>query len=199
MASNVEIANRALTKVGTNRIISLDDDTTEGRTVKSMFAIVRDAELRKYNWRFSIKRAQLAALVSAPAFGFAYQYRLPADYLKVIEVGDFYPGGDLTDYVGADTSEYAVEGGLILTDYPAPLNLRYVSRVEDPSLFDSLFVEAFACKLAMEIAEPLTQSSTKRELARNEYRDAIADAVRNNAIEKPPVKVADDTWILARL
>ena len=199
MASNVEIANRALTKIGSKRIIALSDNTKEGREVNSMFAILRDAELRKFNWRFSIKRAQLAAQASAPAFGFAYQYRAPADCLKILEVGDYYPGARLDDYIGTDTSEYAYENGLILTDYAAPLNLRYIARIEDPTLFDALFVEAFACKLAMELAEPITQSSTKRELATREYTTAIRDAVRNNAIEKPPVKVPDDTWMLARL
>lgn len=199
MASNVEIANRALTKLGARRVISLDDDTKEGREVKSMFTTVRDAELRKFNWRFSIKRNALAALVDAPAFGYAYQYRLPSDYLRALQVGDWYPGADQTDYVGADTSEYQIENGLILTDYVAPLKLRYVARIEDPSLFDALFVESFACKLAMELAEPLTQSATKRDQARGEYKDAIADAVRCNAIEAPPNKIADDTWILTRL
>lgn len=199
MASNVEIANRALTKIGAKRIIALTDNTKEAREVNSMFSIVRDAELRKYNWRFSIKRAALAAHADTPVFGFSYQYRTPADCLKILEVGDYYPGADLTDYVGSDTSAYAYENGFILTDYAAPLNLRYVARIEDPTMFDALFVEAFACKLAMELAEPITQSTSKRELATREYRDAIRDAVRNNSIEKPPVKVADDTWILARL
>lgn len=199
MASNVEIANRALTKIGAKRLIALSDNTPDGRAVASMFTIVRDAELRAHTWRFSVKRAQLAALAAAPEFGFAYQYRQPADCLKIIEVGDFYPGADLTDYVNADTSPYAFEGGLILTDYAAPLKLRYVARIEDPTLFDALFVESFACKLAMELAEPLTQSSTKRELAQREYASAIKEAARASAIEKPPTKLADDTFILARL
>lgn len=198
MASNVEIANRALTKIGANRIIALTDDNKEGREVNSMFSIVRDAELRAHSWRFSIKRAQLAALSTAPEFGYAYQYRPPSDCLKILEVGDYYPGADLTDYVGTDTSEYAYENGVILTDYAAPLKLRYVARVEDPTLFDSLFVEALACRLAMELAEPITQSSTKRDLASREYQQAIKEAVRATSIEKPPTKVADDTFILAR-
>lgn len=199
MASNVEIANRALTKIGAKRIISLDDNTKEGREVKSMFVIVRDAELRAHNWRFSIKRASVAAQADAPAFGFQRQFRPPADCLKLLDVGDYYPAADVTDYVGADTSEYAIENGFILTDYAAPLKLRYVARIEDPTLFDSLFVEAFACRLAMELAEPITQSTTKRELAQREYKMAMDSAVRANAIEKPPVKLADDTWIMARL
>lgn len=199
MTSNVEIANRALTKIGANRIISLEDNTKEGREVKSMFTILRDAELRKFNWRFAIKRASLAALVDAPAFGYARQFRLPADYIKALQIGDWFPGPDMTDYIGADTTPYQIENGVILTDDAAPLSLRYVARIEDPTLFDPLFVEAFACKLAMELAEPITQSSTKRDQARGEYKDAIAEAVRANSIEAPPAKVADDTWIMARL
>lgn len=199
MASNVEIANRALTKIGSKRIVALTDNTKEAREINSMFSIVRDAELRKFNWRFSIKRAALAAHADTPTFGFSYQYRTPADCLKILDVGDYYPGAELTDYVNADDSAYAYENGFILTDYVAPLNLRYVARIEDPTMFDALFVESFACKLAMETAEPITQSSTKRELATREYADSIREAVRNNAIEKPPVKVADDTWILSRL
>lgn len=199
MASNVEIANRALTKVGARRLISLDDNTEGGRTVNSMFTIVRDAELREHSWRFSIKRVQQAAQVTTPVFGYAFQYRVPSDSLKLLEVGQFYPGADLTDYVGTDTSPYAVENGFILTDYPAPLPIRYVARIEDPSLFDALFVEAFACRLAMELAEPLTQSGQKRQLAAEEYKLAVSAAITANAIEKPPVKIADDTWIMARL
>lgn len=199
MASNVDIANRALTKLGEGRLISLGDDTKAGREVNSMFHIVRDAELRAHNWRFAIKRARLAALVAAPEFGYTYQYRPPADCLRILEVGDVYPGADLSDYVGMPSSEYAYEGGLILTNIAAPLKLRYIARIEDPTLYDALFVEAFACKLAMELAEPLTQSSTKRELAQREYDRAIALAVKANSIELPPVKAADDTWVLARL
>lgn len=199
MASNVEIANRALTKIGTNRIISLDDNTKEAREVKSMFAIVRDAELRAHNWHFTIKRTSLPAHADVPAFGFARQFRLPADNIKALQIGEFYPGVDLSDYVNGDNAEYRIENGFILTDYPAPLKYRYVARIEDPSLFDALFVEAFSCKLAMELAEPITQSSTKREQASNEYKFAIREAVRANAIETPPTRVADDTWTLARL
>lgn len=198
MASNVEIANRALTKIGSTRIVALSDNTKTGREVNSMFDIVRDAELRAHDWRFSIKRAQLAEHADAPAFQFARKFRLPADCLKILMVGDQYPGVDLSDYVTGDTSDYAVENGFILADYVAPLNLRYVARIEDPSLFDALFIESFACKLAAELAEPLTQSSTKRELAARDYEQAIRQAVASNSIEKPPVKVADDTWILAR-
>lgn len=199
MASAIEIANRALTKLGERRILAFTDDTKQARDVNSMFAVVRDAELRSSRWRFALARAQLPALATAPAFGFERQFQLPNDCLKVLDVGTFSPGVDLSDYVQADNSDYAVEGNVILSNLAAPLNLRYVKQVTDPTLFDSLFVEAFACRLAAELAETLTESGSKKETAWREYDRAKMEAVRANSIERPPHKIADDTWMLSRV
>ncbi len=198
MASNVEIVNRALTKLGESRILSLTDDTKAARDANSLFAIVRDAELRAARWRFAIKRQILPQLVDPPAFGYDRQFQLPVDCLKVLDVGDFYPGADTTDYVVSDTSEYAIEGNVILTNLAAPLRLRYIARTDNPTLFDATFVEVLACKLAVELAESLTDSGSKREQAWREYQLAMQAAQRANAIERPPLKTADDTWIITR-
>lgn len=199
MASAIEIANRALTKLGERRILAFTDDTKQARDVNSMFAIVRDAELRSSRWRFALSRAQLPALSAAPAFGYVRQFQLPNDCLKVLDVGTFFPGADTSDYVHTDNSDYAVEGNAILTNLEAPLNLRYVKQVTDPTLFDALFVEAFACRLAAELAETLSESGSKREMAWREYDRAKSEAIRGNAIERPPHKLADDTWMLSRV
>lgn len=199
MASAIEIANRALTKLGERRILAFTDDTKQARDVNSMFAVVRDAELRSSRWRFALARAQLPALSTAPAFGYERQFQLPNDCLKVLEVGFYSPGVDLSDYVQTDNSDYAVEGSVILSNLEAPLNLRYVKQVTDPTLFDALFVEAFACRLAAELAEPLTESGSKKETAWREYDRAKSEAIRANSIERPPHKAADDTWMLSRV
>lgn len=198
--SNVSIANAALSKIGASRIMSLDDNRKEAREVNASFERVRDSEIRARLWRFSIKRAELAAQSDAPAFGYDYAYRIPADCLKIIAVGDFLVGAYLSDYVGGeDGAPFALENGLILSNDVAPLNLRYVAQITNPTQFDSCFVELFACKLAMEICEAITQSSQKRQLAFEEYKLALRNAVKSNAIENPPVKAADDSWMLARL
>lgn len=199
MASAVDIANRALTKLGERRILAFTDDTKQARSMNSMFAIVRDAELRAARWRFSIKRASLPALVTPPAFGYVRQFQLPADCLKLLEAGDKYPGVDLSDYVQTDNSDFAVEGNAVLTNLEAPLLIRYVSQVTDPTLFDACFVEALACRLAFEAAEELTDSTSKKESAGRAYEMAMNAAHKANAIERPPQKMADDTWMIARL
>lgn len=203
MASNVDIANRALTMLGASRIISFDDNRKEAREVNAVFEQVRDEELRRYNWNFAIRRAQLAALATAPPFGFSLQFRLPADYLRVLQVGDYFPPVNLSPSIQADDSPYMIEndgaGPVIMTDMAAPLNLRYIAKVADPTVYDPLFVGAFAAKLALEIAESLSASSNKVSAASAKYREALVDAVRCNAIEKPPVRQADDTWIISRM
>lgn len=199
MASKVDICNRALTKLGAQRILSLSDDLKPARECNSAFDIVRDAELRNHTWSFSKTRASLAALAAAPAWGFSRQFQLPNDCLRVVRVGEYYPGPVLDDYVNSNTADYAIEGRRILTDYDAPLKILYIARVTDATQYDSAFIEALACRLAMELAEPLTQSNTKRELAQSEYRSALLDAVRANAIELPPEQTQDDAWNLARL
>jgi len=199
MASQVEIANRALTKIGEARILSLTDDLEAARVVSSLWDIVRDAELRARNWNFSIARASLAALVATPAWGFALQYQLPADCLRVVQVDEFFPGPSMSDYRNRSEAQYQIEGRKILTDLAAPLKIRYVARIEDTGSWDAAFVEVFACKLAVEVCERLTQSNTKRDLAWNEYGEALKAAVRADAIENPPEPLPDDSWMLSRL
>lgn len=192
MASEVSIANRALTKLGADRILLLTDETQAARTIYSMFYDVRDAEIRRYTWKFSIKRTSLSALVSPPAWGYQYQYPLPSDYLGLVQVNEFYARPR------DRKAPWSVEGGNILTDFEAPLKLRYKSRVENPALYDPLFVEVFACKLAMEACETLTQSGSKYDVAAQGYKFALSEAARQDALENPPEEFAWGSFLDAR-
>lgn len=196
--SDIAIANRALTKLGVARIISFGDNNEQARALQSMYAMVRDSELRAYTWNFSIKRASLAALVDAPAFDWARQFQLPTDCLRLLWAGEFYPGPDLSDFNNGKFKEYEVEGRVIMSNLPAPLKIRYVAQITDPTFFDPLFGEALACKLAVELAESMTTSSTNRQLAWEEYKQAMLKALRADAIEAPSDPIADDTWMLSR-
>lgn len=199
MASQVDIANRALTKLGAARIISFGDDNKQARAVASMFDIVRDAELRSHIWSFTVRRTALAALVSTPDWGFQFEYQLPSDCLRILMVNDVYGGPDMSDYRNAPTADYSLEGNKILTDIGSPLKLRYISRVQDTTQWDSMFVEAMACRLAMEMAEDLTQSNAKRELAQAEYTAMLRSAIRASSIEQPAQDMPDNSWLMSRL
>jgi len=200
MTSQVAIINRALTKLGASRIVAITDPTKEAREMAATYDIVRDSELRANRWSFSIKRAQLAADITAPAFEYSHRFLLPTDYLRGLMIGELWPGLDLSDYrTGPYGQDWTIENGYILFNSAGPLNLRYIARVTDTSLWDASFVEAFACKLAWETCEAITQSSEKRQMAINEYKEALQVARRAGAIELPPQQIADDTWVIGRL
>jgi hypothetical protein len=188
-----QIANYALNKVGEDPILLLTDDTKRARILNRIFDQVRDAELRRTRWKFSLKRDQLLALVDKPNWGFAYRYPLPADFLGLVQVNDIY-----LRPMSKQTVPWAVEQGEILTNLPAPLKVRYISRITNPGLFDPLFVEVLACKLAMEIAEPLTQSETKRARAADEYKFALSEAKRQDAIETAADEFPWGSWLDSR-
>lgn len=199
MASVIQVANRALTKLGAARIISLDDNNKQARSITNCFEDLRDAELRAHRWQFAIKRASLPASVDAPAYGFENQFPLPSDFLRLDMIADQYPDTILDNYIGTETAEWAIEGNMILTSMSAPLKIRYGAQIIDPNEWDSLFREALACRIAADICEDLTQSDTKKQAAWAEYKMAINTAIRTGAIERPPQMPPDDNLIISRL
>lgn len=189
MSSVVDICNRALQKLGAERIISLTQDSVSARACNLAYEQVRDAELRAHVWNFAVKRAELAADATAPVYGYNYAYTLPSDCIRLLK----------NDYQEAFYSDkWKIEGRKIITDESAPLPIRYVYRVTDTTIFDTLFIEALSSKMAYEMCEELTQSNSKREGAAADYKTAIREARKINAFENPPAEQDTDTWISIR-
>lgn len=197
MSSETDIANRALTKLGDQRILALTDDTNTGRTMNALFTQVRDAEIQRYRWKFALRRAQISALAEAPAFGYLYQYRLPSNYLALVQVGDIY----IRPFC-KERAPWSVEGDdggkLLLTDLVAPLSIRYSARVTNAGLFDPLFVNVLASALALDACETITQSSSKKKDIGDQYMRDLSEAVRCDAIENPPDELPWGTWLESR-
>jgi len=203
MASQVEICNRALTKIGGKRITSMGDASVAARAMTALWDTVRRAELRKRFWSFALTRDTLPASSTTPPWGFANAFPLPANFLRLFQVNDEYAVPSLTDYRQADDSAWAIEQQddiqVVLTDFSAPLKIRYVQDVTNPGAFDALFVEALASKLGYEACYEITQSNQRQEACAKDYSTAVAEAAKTNAIEKPPSGFPDDSWVLGRL
>lgn len=189
MSSEVEICNRALQKLGALRISALTDDNDSARACNLAYGPCRDDELRAHPWSFAIARQSLAADATAPAFGRANAFQLPSDCLRLLPP---YPEDNEWNL------DWLVEGRKVYTDDDAPLKVRYIKLETDPNVFDSTFREALAARLAMELCEPITQSNTKWDRAEADYRRAIRQARRVNAIEGPSDEPPTDPWITVR-
>jgi len=202
VASQVDIANLCCSILGKPSIASLADNSNAARVITIEYDLIRRAILRgRAVWKFSIKRASLPVLSTAPISGpYTQQYEMPSDCLRVLLAGDTYPGLDLSDYrLGPDDSGYLIEGRNILSDYGAPLSLRYVSDVTDTTQFDPWFVVYFASRLAWTCCERLTGSDAKQEAAGKRMLEAMSQATLTNAIEGPAERQVDDTWTSARM
>lgn len=189
MASEVEICNRALQKLGARRIVDLTEDTVNGRACNSAYKVLRDRELRKHPWNFAITRVQLAADSTAPIFERARAFTLPSDFIRLLP---------LDPETILNSEDRQIEGKKIITDESSPLNVRYVYRITDPNEMDVLFRESLSMRIAYELAEELTQSNTKKDEAKFSYDEAIADAKKTNAIERVALVPPEDTWVTKR-
>jgi len=192
MASTIEIWNRALTMLGSSRVLSENDDVKAAQTLSAVYPLTRQIELQAHPWVFAMARAELPALSSAPAFGWARAFQLPADCLRIAQIGEHWA------LYAPDITLFELEGRTVLCDESSPLRIRYVRDIENAGLFTPLFCEALACRLAATVAEDLTQSLSKREAAEASYKMAITVARRANAIQLPPQPTTDGTWMLAQ-
>lgn len=188
--SETSICNLALQKLGAARIVDLDEDSDNARACDASYEAVRDQVLRGNKWRFALKRTTLAPSATEPDFFYENAFVLPADCLRPI----FPPRLDLDWKVENHEGDLA-----ILTNDGDTLELRYLAKITDTTLYDPLFVDALACKLAWQLCETITQSTSKKDSLMNEYAFAIREAKRINAIEIGHLIQPIDEWVSGRL
>lgn len=186
MASKTDIANRALSKLGEQRVSNVDTDNSKAaKVIRYMFDIVRDEMIAKYPWNFAIERAQIAKDSASPAWGFDNRYALPVDFLSLLEI--------------KGKPKYKIEGRYIVTNDNSPIFIRYIKRVVNTGDFDPVFVETFSSRLAYEGCEEITQSNTKKEALWQELQMNIKDAYASDAIQELPEDLEPDEWLIARV
>lgn len=172
--SQTRTINKALALLGSaDRIANITDGTPAASTALALWEDARDSVLAAHPWHFAKRRAQLAADATAPEFGWTYRYLLPPDCLRWLP-----PGIRDEDYFAGE-----IEDRYILSDQVAPLNIRYIARIEDMLAWSTGFIEALACKLAWEMAEPITGGlEGVADRMRSKYETAIGEAAKQNGM-----------------
>lgn len=198
MASQNEIANHALDLLGETSITDINDSVERAERLLGAWEATRDRSLRSHIWSFSLERVSLAADASAPEWGFDYQYTLDGDVVRVVQVNDYWPPAVLSDYVNSDTAPFRIEARKILTDYAAPLKVRWAVNSIDVGQWDACFAVVMACNLADRISTRATGSETIKARIKEERRQALLEALRANALEQPPTMINDGSWIASR-
>ena len=190
--SPVDAVNRALLKLGADRIESLDDDGEDAQAAKVAYETVRDAVTAAAAWRFAMRRALLSTVGPVPAFDYTRSLQLPADCLRVVGVG--------RDVDDLRISGAVVEGRYILDNGTDPLKVRYLGRVTDLNQWHPLAIESLVLAIAQELCEKITGTRTMTEMLERSAAAKLVEARMIDAIEAPARALTDSAdWLVARL
>lgn len=170
MATDISICSNALLKLGAPPIHSFQDQTQTSGICANIWPGVRDAVLRAHPWNCATKRVILAPETATPAWGYAHQFVIPADCLRIMEI--------------EDSVDYRIESGRILSDETA-INLKYIWRNTDPVTYDPALVDAMTQRMTAELAYPLTRSDQRQVTETNKYTAMIREARFYDATEQP--------------
>jgi len=160
--AKIDIANRALVKLGAEPLTSLSEDNDRAVSFNQLYDAVREATLEAYPWRFALKRAQLAQGATDPTWGWASAFPLPADLLKV----------ESTDL---DSSPWTVERGELYSDR-SEMKIVYIFNVTDTNTFSPTYVEALSEHLASEMAIAVTGEANLKQFHWELYLAKIKEA-----------------------
>lgn len=188
MSSKIQIINFALRLIKQSPIIDLADQNERARVASDMYELTRQNIFEMCDWNCLRKRATLTKSTEPPAFGFDYQYILPADCLRVIgiqepDTGFFVPyfHGVFPDDMPRELT-YTVEGRMLLTNREEDVNILYISDVVDTTRYDSMLVNAFAYMLALNMAIPLSADSTLAGAIESKLNFFLKAAKAKNAL-----------------
>lgn len=165
MPSEVDLCNDALGQIGQSPITSLSDGSTNANYATTFYPNLRDSLLMNTNWTFNRKRVQLAQLPTPPLYEFAYQYQLPADFLKLVEyLGDAFNPNTANVLQLFDTNtdpsfeRYKVEGRTLLTN-DSIVFITYSKQITDPNFFSPLLYQCMTSWLAAKLASAINKDS----------------------------------------
>ena len=169
MASVVSICNSALNQLGAASITALTDNSKNARLCNERYETVRDAVFRSHPWNCLIKRQQLAQDAATPAYGFSYQFSLPSDCLRLLNL-DAY------------NSDHKVEGRKILCNEQS-IKIAYISQVTDPNEMDVLLRETISAGIAADLGYAITANLQVSKLMQEKYQYKLSEARHTDASE----------------
>lgn len=177
-----DICNMALAYIGRGQIVDIESDDEAARQCKRHYDNTRRLLLRQYEWSFARRQEKLVALTET-INGFAHSYMYPEKCIKaiaVVEEGKAYDPFRQHDFevlnVDNNTKCIATNIGNAFLDY--------IYDVTDADIFDQLFIEALARKLASNLVMALAGDHKMADAQYSMYQAALQEAKSLQAKER---------------
>jgi len=207
MASETDICNRALLRIGSNPIDSLDDVGKTADHCRLFYPLCRDMMLREFDFRFA--RAEQALVLTTDSFaGYSYAYQAPPDCLMALRVADTATAALLfsssepllpLEKPDFDVVSNKAKTAMSVLSNTANATLIYTAKITNPTLFDPLFANALSWYLASELALPLQGSISMQQNFYNMYLRAFNRAAARSGNEGSEAPSEDSPLARSRL
>lgn len=192
MASKTEIANLALSHLGTgNEINNLETEkSTEANVIRRFYDTALENTERDFPWSFLTAFADLALVEENPTDEWGYSYRYPSDCVRVRRILSGKRNDGRPDRVPYKIGRDA-QGLLIYTDM-ANAKMEYSKRETDPARFPADFTMAFSLRIASYSApricseDPFKMGQRALQLYLAEIDMAKASSVNEQQDEEAP-------------
>lgn len=162
----VDVASRALSRLGEPAITSFDEDSPAARRIRPLYEPAVLDLLSRYEWPWARRRELLAEDAAAnPVNEFTRAFLMPM-------IGTDRVGEPLSVFPDADRSsrptfDYRVQDRWILTDHEV-IVVEYIHRVEEamwPGYFLRLVIEVLAAEFALPVTENASRDEYHRRVA----------------------------------
>lgn len=189
MASKVSLCNLALTRIGAERIITLDENTQESKDCFAIFDLIAEEVMSIGSWPSVRRRSTLVQLAETPAFEFTYAYQLPTNpkFLKLIYINESVPG----------EIRYSIEGNKLLTD-ESSIKIKYLAYITDVESYDIFLRQAIVDRLAAELSYKRTGNISLYQASLKYAHDHAQDLLSQAGTADSAEFVNSDTYIQAR-
>jgi hypothetical protein len=160
MAEKIKLISDAVVKLGDAPVLTLDDGRVAAIAGDARYNGIVRKILAKHHWGFARKQQSLSRLTGVAFGNYQFAFQLPADWVLIIRTD---PAGD-----------FAIYGDQLHTNQDA-VRLEYVYHAPEAK-WPNYFAEVVVCKLAEELALPVTGARTLKAEMGLEYDRALGDA-----------------------
>ena len=184
-ADKVSICSNALMMLGAEPIADFSEANDPGiaraQLANGLWDNVLEQVQRSHPWNCCVTRAAFSPDSTSPAFGYTYQFTLPGDCLRILEVGmSGQPEG--IDY----RIERGPTGARAMLCNDNPLYALYIKRNDNVSTWDASLVTVMTYAMAHAMAYAITRDPTVVQQMDGLLRLAWCDARTIDGMEEPP-------------
>jgi len=179
MSTSVKVINLGLSKLAASRISGISPPKSSlERHCAEGYPFWKEMELCANRWRFALELRKLTP--TEPTSGQtdperSYAYSMPNDALRPVR---------------QKSTDWVQRGAYLWSRHPELTVEFVINRPE--SQFDPMFADVLACRVAVECAELITQSNSKKAEAKAMYADAVKLARKTNSMVAGSGDVSDE-------